>query len=238
MSTITIVPHTQGALGYTMQTPEEEKFLNSKEELFSRIRILLGGRAAEEVVFHTATTGASNDIERATDLARKMVTMFGMSDTFGIMGLATVKSQYLDGAYGLDCAQDTAALADREIQKILNQCFLDAKNMLLTDREMLDKIASYLLKKETITGQEMMAIIEGRDPALVDNYGTNPNARLENRAQPKADASGVEPPARHIRMMDQLPLPEDKTDTPDHSDDPFSDHSIPDDSDLDDFDDL
>ena len=238
VSKITIVPHTQGALGYTMQTPEEEKFLNSKEELFSRIRILLGGRAAEEVVFHTATTGASNDIERATDLARKMVTMFGMSDTFGIMGLATVKSQYLDGAYGMDCAQDTAALADREIQKILNQCFLDAKNTLLTDREMLDKIASYLLKKETITGQEMMAIIEGRDPALVDNYGTNPNARLENRAQPKADASGVEPPARHIRMMDQLPLPEDKTDTPDHSDDPFSDHSIPDDSDLDDFDDL
>ena len=238
VSKITIVPHTQGALGYTMQTPEEEKFLNSKEELFSRIRILLGGRAAEEVVFHTATTGASNDIERATDLARKMVTMFGMSDTFGIMGLATVKSQYLDGAYGMDCAQDTAALADREIQKILNQCFLDAKNMLLTDREMLDKIASYLLKKETITGQEMMAIIEGRDPALVDNYGTNPNARLENRAQPKADASGVEPPARHIRMMDQLPLPEDKTDSPDHSDDPFSDHSIPDDSDLDDFDNL
>lgn len=114
------------------------------------------------MVFHTSTTGASNDIERATDLARKMVTMFGMSDTFGIMGLATVKSQYLDGAYGMDCAQDTAALADREIQKILNQCFLDAKNMLRTDREMLDKIASYLLKKETITGQEMMAIIEGR----------------------------------------------------------------------------
>ena len=213
VSKITIVPHTQGALGYTMQTPEEEKCLNSKEELYSRIRILLGGRAAEEVVFHTATTGASNDIERATDLARKMVTMFGMSDTFGIMGLATVKSQYLDGAYGMDCAQDTAALADREIQKILNQCFLDAKNMLRTDREMLDKIASYLLKKETITGQEMMAIIEGRDPALVDNYGTNPNARLENRAHPKADASGVEPPARHIRMMDEPPqhpgLPED-----------------------------
>lgn len=226
VSKITIVPHTQGALGYTMQTPEEEKFLNSKEELFSRIRILLGGRAAEEVVFHTATTGASNDIERATDLARKMVTMFGMSDTFGIMGLATVKSQYLDGAYGMDCAQDTAALADREIQKILNQCFLDAKNMLRTDREMLDKIASYLLKKETITGQEMMAIIEGRDPALVDNYGTNPNARLENRAQPKADASGVEPPARHIRMVDEPPqhpgLPEDGEDGTDTPPDDFT----------------
>ena len=226
VSKITIVPHTQGALGYTMQTPEEEKFLNSKEELFSRIRILLGGRAAEEVVFNTSTTGASNDIERATDLARKMVTMFGMSDTFGIMGLATVKSQYLDGAYGMDCAQDTAALADREIQKILNQCFLDAKNMLRTDREMLDKIASYLLKKETITGQEMMAIIEGRDPALVDNYGTNPNARLENRAQPKADASGVEPPARHIRMIDEPPqhpgLPEDGEDGTDTPPDDFT----------------
>ena len=227
VSKITIVPHTQGALGYTMQTPEEEKFLNSKDELYSRIRILLGGRAAEEVVFNTATTGASNDIERATDLARKMVTMFGMSDTFGIMGLATVKSQYLDGAYGMDCAQDTAALADREIQKILNQCFLDAKNMLRTDREMLDKIASYLLKKETITGQEMMAIIEGRDPALVDNYGTNPNARLENRAQPKADASGVEPPARHIRMMDEPPqhpgLPEDTEEPKDTSPDDSTD---------------
>ena len=226
VSKITIVPHTQGALGYTMQTPEEEKFLNSKEELLAAIRILLGGRAAEEVVFHTSTTGASNDIERATDLARKMVTMFGMSDTFGIMGLATVKSQYLDGAYGMDCAQDTAALADREIQKILNQCFLDAKNMLRTDREMLDKIASYLLKKETITGQEMMAIIEGRDPALVDNYGTNPNARLENRAQPKADASGVEPPARHIRMIDEPPqhpgLPEDGEDGTDTPPDDFT----------------
>ena len=178
------------------------------------------------MVFHTSTTGASNDIERATDLARKMVTMFGMSDTFGIMGLATVKSQYLDGAYGMDCAQDTAALADREIQKILNQCFLDAKNMLRTDREMLDKIASYLLKKETITGQEMMAIIEGRDPALVDNYGTNPNAQLENRAQPKADASGVEPPARHIRMIDEPPqhpgLPEDGEDGTDTPPDDFT----------------
>ena len=164
VSKITIVPHTQGALGYTMQTPEEEKFLNSKEELYSRIRTLLGGRAAEELVFQTATTGASNDIERATDLARKMVTLFGMSETFGVMGLATVRSQYLEGTYGMDCAQETAAMADREIQKILNQCFKDAKAMLEDNRELLNKIAAYLLKKETITGQEMMAIIEGRDP--------------------------------------------------------------------------
>ena len=227
VSKITIVPHTQGALGYTMQTPEEEKFLNSKEELFSRIRILLGGRAAEEVVFQTATTGASNDIERATDLARKMVTMFGMSDTFGIMGLATVKSQYLEGAYGMDCAQETAALADREIQKILNQCFEEAKEMLRQNRELLEKIASYLLKKETITGQEMMAIIEGRDPALVDNYGTNPNARPDisgSLAQPAANADGVEPPAKRIRMIDQPPAPpEPSQPSPDPSDPADSD---------------
>ena len=227
VSKITIVPHTQGALGYTMQTPEEEKFLNSKEDLFSRIRILLGGRAAEEVVFQTATTGASNDIERATDLARKMVTMFGMSDTFGIMGLATVKSQYLEGAYGMDCAQETAALADREIQKILNQCFEEAKEMLRQNRELLEKIASYLLKKETITGQEMMAIIEGRDPALVDNYGTNPNARPDisgSLAQPAANADGVEPPAKRIRMIDQPPAPpEPSQPSPDPSDPADSD---------------
>ena len=232
---ITIVPHTQGALGYTMQTPEEEKFLNSKEELFSRIRILLGGRAAEEVVFQTATTGASNDIERATDLARKMVTMFGMSDTFGIMGLATVKSQYLEGAYGMDCAQETAALADREIQKILNQCFEESKDMLRRERALLDQIATYLLKKETITGQEMMAIIEGRDPDLVDNYGTNPNARPDvtgSLAQPASDADGVEPPARHIRMIDQPPpapsdSPEDLSDDiPDSTSDDTSDNTL------------
>lgn len=208
VSKITIVPHTQGALGYTMQTPEEEKFLNNKEELYSRIRILLGGRAAEEVVFQTATTGASNDIERATDLARKMVTMFGMSDTFGVMGLATVKSQYLEGSYGMDCAQETAAMADREIKQILTQCYRDAIDMLRQDREMLKKIAAYLLKKETITGQEMMAIIDGRPPELADNYGANPNTRPDTSdklAQPTADSDGVEPPAKMIRMTDHPP---------------------------------
>ena len=134
--------------------------------------------------------------------------MFGMSDTFGIMGLATVKSQYLDGAYGMDCAQDTAALADREIQKILNQCFLDAKNMLLTDREMLDKIASYLLKKETITGQEMMAIIEGRDPETVDNYGATREEKqpLFRPSSPEV----IEAPAKHIHIVSEpVPSPEE-----------------------------
>ncbi len=238
VSKITIVPHTQGTLGYTMQTPEEEKFLNSKDELLSRIRILLGGRAAEHVVFQTATTGASNDIERATDLARKMVTMFGMSDTFGVMGLATMKSQYLEAAYGMDCAQETAALADREIKKILNQCYQDAIELLRQNEEMLEKIATYLLKKETITGQEMMAIIEGRPPELADNYGTNPNARADasaKLAQPTSDSDGVEPPAKMIRMIDQSPtppaLPEESTDLNDECDDNTPDHSYNDTSD-------
>ncbi len=195
---ITIVPHTQGALGYTMQTPEEEKFLNSKEEIYAQLRTLLGGRAAEEVVFNTATTGASNDIERATDLARKMVTMYGMSDRFGVMGLATVRSQYLEGTYGMDCAQETAALVDKEVYKILNQCYEDAKAMLVEKRDLLDQIAAYLLKKETITGQEMMAIIEGRDPDLVDNYGANPDfgsANIKNE--------GIEPAAKKVHMLSE-----------------------------------
>ena len=238
VSKITIVPHTQGALGYTLHLPEEEKFLMSREDILAEIRTLLAGRSSEEVVCNTMTSGAANDIERATEMARNLVARFGMCDEFDMVALGTVQSQYLDGGYSMTCAQETYAAADRETIKIIRQCHKEAKEILMENRELLDKIAAYLLKKETITGQEMMAIIEGRDPALVDNYGTNPNARLENRAQPKADASGVEPPARHIRMMDQLPLPEDKTDTPDHSDDPFSDHSIPDDSDLDDFDDL
>ncbi len=195
---ITIVPHTQGALGYTMQTPEEEKFLNIKEEIYAQLRTLLGGRAAEEVVFNTATTGASNDIERATDLARKMVTMYGMSDKFGVMGLATVRSQYLEGTYGMDCAQETAALVDKEIYKILNQCYEEAKAMLVEKRDLLDQIAAYLLKKETITGQEMMAIIEGRDPDLVDNYGANPDVSSSSIKH-----EGIEPAAKKVHMLSE-----------------------------------
>lgn len=161
---ITIVPHTQGALGYTMQTPEEERYLMDRDELYDRIRVLLAGRCAEEVVFQTRTTGAANDIERATDLARKMVTMYGMSDRFGMMSLATVQSQYLDGAMGLTCAQDTAADIDAEIRNIIDSCHADTTKLLESQREMLDAIAAYLLKKETITGAEMTAILEGRDP--------------------------------------------------------------------------
>ena len=197
VSKITIVPHTMGALGYTMQLPEEEKFLMTREDLLTEIRSLLGGRSAEEVVFGTMTSGASNDIERATDLARKMVTMFGMSDSFGVMGLATVQNQFLDGSMGLNCAQDTAAVVDREVKEILERCHTEAKQILLGDREMLDKVAGYLLQKETITGQEMMAILEGQDPEAVDNYGLPPKT---DELQPPA---GDEPPARNIHMVSE-----------------------------------
>ena len=201
VSKITIVPHTQGALGYTMQTPEEEKFLEDREELLADLRTLLGGRAAEWAVFHTMTTGASNDIERATDLARKMVTMYGMSDRFGVMGLATIQNQYLDGSAGMNCAEATAAQVDEEVRKLIDDAYHDAVKMLEDDREMLDKIAAYLLEKETITGQEMMAILEGRDPALVDDYGATPEEPRKRRLD-----GDVEPPARSVHMISEPPV--------------------------------
>ncbi|MCI8539683.1 MAG: ATP-dependent zinc metalloprotease FtsH [Oscillospiraceae bacterium] len=176
VSKITIVPHTQGALGYTMQLPEEEKFLMTEADLLTEIRTLLAGRSAEEIVFSSKSSGAANDIERATELARKMVTLFGMSEKYGMMALATIQSQYLDGGYGLTCAQDTAAEVDEEVRRIIDTCHQDALSILNENREMLDAVAGYLLEKETITGQEMMAILEGRDPAQVDNYGATPEA--------------------------------------------------------------
>ena len=201
VSKITIVPHTQGALGYTMQTPEEEKYLEDKEELLADMRTLLGGRAAEWTVFHTMTTGASNDIERATDLARKMVTMYGMSDRFGVMGLATIQNRYLDGTAGMNCAEATAAQVDEEVRQLMGDAYQDAIRILQDNREMLDKIASYLLEKETITGQEMMAILEGRDPALVDNYGATPE-----EPRKRTLTGDVEPPARAIHMISEAPV--------------------------------
>ena len=166
---ITIVPHTQGALGYTMQTPEEERYLMDRDEIYAEIRTMLGGRAAEKVAFNTMTTGASNDIERATDLARKMITMYGMSDKFGVMGLATIQNQYLDGQMGLTCAQDTAAQVDTEIHKVLERCFAEAVEILENNRALLDEISSYLLIKETITGAEMMSIIHNEHPVAIED---------------------------------------------------------------------
>lgn len=155
---ITIVPRTMGALGYVMQVPEEEKYLNTEAELHDMIVGLLGGRAAEDVVFDTVTTGASNDIEKATSLARSMITRYGMSKHFGLMGLETVESQYLDGRTSMNCSDVTAAAVDEEVMKLLKSCYKEAKTMIKENRAVMDKIAAHLIEKETITGKEFMEI--------------------------------------------------------------------------------
>ena len=201
VSKITIVPHTQGALGYTLHLPEEEKFLMSKEDLLAEIRTLLAGRSSEEVVCNTMTSGAANDIERATEMARNMVARFGMCDEFDMMALGTIQSQYLDGGYSMTCAQETYAAADRETIKILRQCHSEAKAILEENRELLDKIAAYLIKKETITGQEMMAIIEGRDPETADDYyGTK---RIEQDGFKPSIPETIEPAAKHVHIVSE-----------------------------------
>ena len=170
VSKITIVPHTQGALGYTLHLPEEDKHLHTKDELLAQITVSMGGRVAEELVLHTMTNGAAQDIQDATSIARNMVAMFGMSDEFGMMALASRRNQYLDGGYGIDCAQDTAAAMDRAVRDLIDSCYKKATEILSASREDMDKVVAYLLEKETITGPEMVAILEGRDPALADNF--------------------------------------------------------------------
>ena len=207
VSKITIVPHTQGALGYTLHLPEEEKFLMSREDILTEIRTLLAGRSSEEVVCNTMTSGAANDIERATEMARNLVARFGMCDEFDMMALGSVQSQYLDGGYSMTCAQETYAAADRETIKILRQCHEEAKQILRENRELLDKIAAYLLKKETITGQEMMAIIEGRDPETVDNYGATRES--EQKLFRPSVPETIEAPAKHINIVSEpVPMPD------------------------------
>ena len=195
---ITIVPHTEGALGYTLHLPEEEKFLMSKVDILTEIRTLLAGRCAEELVFDTQTSGAANDIERATELARNLVARFGMSEKFGMMALGSVQNRYLDGGYSMNCAQETFAAADREVVELLQRCHDEATELLRENREMLDAIASYLFEKETITGAQMMAILDGRDPEQEEYYGV-----------PAAKDSAIEPPAKHISMVSEaIPMPE------------------------------
>lgn len=155
---ITIVPRTMGSLGYVMQVPEEEKYLMSKAELETRLVTFLGGRAAEELVFDTVTTGASNDIEQATKIARAMITQYGMSEKFGLMGLATIENQYLDGSARLNCSDETAAQIDEEVKELLKKCYEEAKQLLSENRDVLDEIANYLYEEETITGKEFMKI--------------------------------------------------------------------------------
>ena len=167
VSKITIVPHTSGALGYTMQMPEEEKFLSTAEELRTELRTLLGGRAAETVVFGVKTTGASNDIQRATSLARNMVALYGMSDELGLMAPASVQNAYLDGQSYMDCSQETSAKVDAAVLKLLNNCYNEAKQLLIDNRSLLDEIAEFLLAKETITGEELMAYVNAaKEPSV------------------------------------------------------------------------
>ena len=194
VSKITIVPHTSGALGYTMQMPEEEKFLSSKEELIVELQTMLGGRAAEQVVFGIATTGASNDIERATELARKMVTQYGMSDKLGLMALSTVSNPYLDGSTMMNCADSTSSAADEEIHKLLMDCYEDAKRLLTEHRALLDEIAMYLLTKETITGDEFMTYVNAENKKLTD--GSEPAQDVQDaEASASPDAPQEDAPS-------------------------------------------
>ena len=199
---ITIVPHTEGSLGYTLLMPEEDKTnLRTRDELMAKIAVSMGGRAAEEVIMHTMTNGASQDIQEATNIARNMVAMYGMSDEFGMMALGSVRSQYLDGGYGLDCAQETAAVMDKAVKEILEKCYADAVKVIEENIDDMHKVVAYLLEKETITGGEMVAILEGRDPATVeDAYAST--RRSDGGFRPSVPST-IEAPARHISMTSE-----------------------------------
>lgn len=188
---ITIVPRTMGALGYVMQVPEEEKYLNTKSELEAMIVECLGGRAAEEIVFGNVTTGASNDIEKATKIVRAMITQYGMSEKFGLIGLATQQNQYLDGRMVLNCGDATATEIDHEVMKILKESYEQAKELLAANRDAMDEIAAYLIQKETITGKEFMEIFHqviAKRNGNVEEAVENPeNTETENTALPEAD---------------------------------------------------
>ena len=175
VSKITIVPHTSGALGYTMQMPEEEKFLNTAEELKTELRTLVGGRAAEQVVFGVQTTGASNDLQRATALARNMITQYGMGKKLGLMTTASVEHQYLDGQAYMDCAQSTASVVDQEVKELLEETYAQSVQLLQEHRALLDEIAEFLLVKETITGEELMSFVNAEAQKLPEPTETEEN---------------------------------------------------------------
>ena len=207
---ITIVPHTQGSLGYTLLMPEEDKTeLRTRDELLARIAVSMGGRAAEEVVMNTMTNGAAQDIQDATSVARNMVAMYGMSDRFGMMALASKRSQYLEGGYGMDCAQDTAAALDEAVRAILDQCYAAAVQIIRDSRQEMDAVVAYLLEKETITGAEMVAIIEGRDPAAADSP-----LRAEATAAPAAPAEPVEEKPVEDKPAEEPPATDAPQDPP------------------------
>ena len=179
---ITIVPRTMGALGYVMQTPEEEKFLNSEAELKAMLEGLMGGRAAEEVVFNSITTGASNDIEKATNLARSMITIYGMSKKFGMVALETVESQYLSGQKALNCSETTAAEIDKEVMRMISEAYEAAKKKIEDNREVMDRIAAFLIEKETITGAEFMKLMRGEKIASQEAASDQPAKEAQEDA--------------------------------------------------------
>ena len=186
---ITIVPRTMGALGYVMQVPEEEKYLNTQKELEAMLVGYLGGRAAEEIVFDTVTTGAANDIEQATKVARAMITQYGMSQKFGLMGLASQENQYLSGRAVLNCGDDTATEIDHEVMQLLHYSYEEAKRLLNEHREALDKIAGYLISRETITGKEFMKIFRAVEKGLEIPENLED---LPDEVQTTADKTAVE----------------------------------------------
>ena len=195
---ITIVPRTMGALGYTLQTPEEEKYLETKDELIARITTYMAGRAAEEIVFESYTSGAANDIENATNIARNMVTRFGMSDKFGMMGLASVENQYLDGRAALTCGEKTASEIDDEVLSIISGCYDEAKRLLAENREILDKISDYLYEHETITGKEFMKIFRELK-GIPEPETPSESERLQGHVapqEPAATAAAQQPAAQ------------------------------------------
>ena len=197
VSKITIVPHTSGALGYTMQMPEEEKFLNTAEELMTELRTLVGGRAAEQLVFGVQTTGAANDLQRATALARNMVTQYGMSKELGLMTTASVQNAYLDGQAYMDCAQTTAAQVDREVKSLLDSALADALRILREHRGLLDEVSEYLLVKETITGDELMAYVNAEAASQIEASQEVPSPTQEPAAPSGPD------PAPNLPVSEQ-----------------------------------
>ncbi len=213
---ITIVPRTMGALGYVMHVPEDEKYLNTQAELHDMIVGLLGGRAAEEIVFDTVTTGASNDIEKATSIARSMVTRYGMSKKFGLMGLETVESQYLDGRSSLNCADNTASEIDNEVMQILKDAYEEALQMLRENRDVLDKIAAHLIEKETITGKEFMKIYR-EAKGLPEPEENKEEKKEENKEEkPQETATEQEAPKQMVVEEDdeKAPTPEELRNRP------------------------
>ena len=210
---ITIVPRTMGALGYVMQTPEEEKFLNTKKELEAMLVGMLGGRAAEEIVFDTVTTGASNDIEKATKIARSMITQYGMSEKFGLIGLESIQNRYLDGRAVMNCGEATAAEIDQEVMEMLKKAYDEAKRLLTEHREALDKIAAFLIEKETITGKEFMKIfheVEGIDP----DAPKKAEERIGMKTVPGREKAVEADPAAEETVKEDAPEEKTVTETP------------------------